>query len=194
MRIIREALNRYPFPVLDLTDRNIFIAALLFLYGLMKASASSLFEEALRRDMPAKLRLYYERHLDEEREHEKWLLRDLQESNIAVPKVNWRAAQITGMQYYLIKHVSPQAFLGYCAFMEYKPTPMDVVETLEEIHGKTIMRTVRFHAENDIRHGGELLTAIADMQNELDLKLIADNILWTGAMFTDAYNEIRGSV
>ena len=177
MHVLLSAIEEHPFPQYDFTKRESLTNNLLFIYGLIIAS-EPLLETAIQKTPYGELRSYYERHLEEEKGHATWLLFDLQSIDVDPPLVDWGAAQIAGMQYYLINHVSTQALLGYIAALECRPASMELVDELESIHGKQACRTLRYHAEHDLEHGKALLAFIDQLPNA-NLELIAKNAAWT---------------
>lgn len=172
---------------LDLADRRIFVANLRFVHALIRAS-EPLIEEVLKRDMPEALRAFYVYHLEEECGHADWLANDLAYLGARVPDVDWDAAQIAGMQYYLVRHAAPELLLGYMAALECRPMPLDVVQALEKTHGIPAVRTIRHHAEHDPNHGKELLAMIADSRHGAE---IAINAQRTAGMLAHSLERIR---
>ncbi len=170
-------------------NRKIFVEHLKFMYSLAFAS-ESLIETAAKETKNQALKKYYNAHLKEELGHVAWFLRDLKSANIKPDAVNWYAAQIAGMQYYLIKHVSPDALLGYMASLECRPTPIKLVNALEGIYGKKLLRTVRYHAEHDPKHGADLLRFVETTPN-LNQPLILENFKRTAQMIEEVFVEIR---
>lgn len=78
------------------------------------------------RAKPTGLATYLERHVDEERQHDDWLLEDLAELGVAredvwgrIPSPN--IAALVGSQYYWMRHYHPVALLGYIAVLEGRP-------------------------------------------------------------------------
>lgn len=156
---VSAAISAHPLPILELGSRAVFTENMLFMHALMVAS-EPLIEEAIRRPLDAALRSFYEEHLEEERDHASWLEDDLGSLGARPREVDWNAAQIAGTQYYLIRHVAPQALLGYMAALECRPMPLGVVEELEKVHGKNALRTLRYHATHDAEHAARLLGVI----------------------------------
>lgn len=145
----------------DLTDRRVFLRNLVLLHQVIVAS-EQLLEEARECATNSALCTYFAEHLDEEREHARWLAADLGSAGIdlsAEPRSR-TAVAMAGSQYYLLKHVSPACLLGYMLVLECAPMPMPAVIELERLHGAELLRTVRYHAEHDRRHGPELLDVI----------------------------------
>lgn len=170
-----------------MANPDIFIAHLQFNHGLMLAS-EPLLEAALKQDLTDELRYYYTQHLEEERGHAKWLENDLNSMGIDV-KLNYSAAQIAGTQYYLIKHASPIALLGYMAAFECRPQDLESLALLENKYGLEALKCTRYHAENDPHHSNDLL----DMITKINDPIIFKNCDWTAKMLNQAILfEIRG--
>ena len=144
-------------------------------------------EEAIKLSS-GRLRSYYVEHLEEERNHSAWILDDLKSAKVTPPSVDWEAAQIAGIQYYLIYHVSPQALLGYIAALECRPASMDFIERLEGRYGAALLRTARYHAEHDVDHGAAVLNFI-DSLPDANLELISENAARTALALQAALNE-----
>ena len=108
---------------------------------------------------------YLERHIEEERGHDEWLLEDLEALGVSRAEVRTRApadstARAVGAQYYWIRHDHPVALLGYVAVVEGRPPS---VAFLDEIVARTglpssAFRTLYRHAESDVGHGRDLET------------------------------------
>lgn len=103
------------------------------------------------------LQKYFLDHLEEEKDHAKWLAEDLE--GFAIP-LNGLAVAMAGAQFYLVKFVHPACLLGYMRALE-TPIPMPLLEELESAHGKKLLRTMRIHAELDPGHLEELNRQIA---------------------------------
>lgn len=99
------------------------------------------------------LKAFYRHHLEDEKDHAKWLREDLGDHPI---NLHFGAAQLAGMAYYMIRHVHPVALMGYMMALEGNPIDMRFVEAVEEAHGKQAARTLRHHAEEDPNHIEEL--------------------------------------
>jgi hypothetical protein len=171
-------ITRVQFAQPDLLDRETFIANLCFVYGLMVAS-EQLLREAVEHSKGA-LRAYCRDHLAEETGHEKWLAADLESAGVRVDRIvpSMEIAACAGAQYYLVRHVCPAALLGYMATLECMPMPIERVEKLEEVHGKTLCRTLRHHAIKDVDHGREVL-AMIDRASGREFSLIRQNAIQT---------------
>lgn len=182
-----HALNKHPRPFADLKNRRLLVGNLLFTHAVIVGS-ERLIEEALKEPMTDKLREYYTKHLEEEHEHAGWLHRDLSTAGFT-PSLDWDAAKLVGTQYYLIKHSSPFALLGYMAALECKPMPLKLVSTLEKTHGKNLLRTLRYHAEHDVQHSSDLIDFIESVP-EPTFSLVVSNIEQSSLMLNKAFNRI----
>jgi hypothetical protein len=106
---------------------------------------------------------YLAKHVEEERDHDVWLLEDLEIMGVErvavlahVPSAT--IASFVGSQYYWSLHYHPVALLGYFAFMEgFPPSP----ELIAELKARTgypaeAFRTLEEHGELDVGHRSEL--------------------------------------
>jgi hypothetical protein len=191
--MIREVLKEIPLPEFYLDDRNAWVENLKFMHAVMVAS-EPLLETALdQKPLPETVRNYYADHLEEERSHADWLVEDLASIDVKPALIDWRAARIVGAQYYLIHHVSPVALLGYIAVLECRPAPMAQIEQLEALHGKALLRTMRYHAEHDIEHGKALLDLIDTIDDD-SRRLIVANVIHTAAWLARALEDTHGAI
>lgn len=173
-----------------LDTKEQLIEGLSLTYAITVAS-EPLIETALEESMPIELKDFYEKHLKDERRHVQWVLADLKALDAVPYIVDWRIAPIVGMQYYLIKHVAPECLLGYMAYLEGSPTPIEEIERLETIHGKAPIRTIRYHAEHDVAHSKDILQIIDSLGDKIDQELVADTMQHTAGMFDRAFVAIR---
>jgi Iron-containing redox enzyme len=134
---------------------------------LMETGAERAREMADEDAVAAGVAAYLERHSDEERDHDEWLLDDLELLGIDRASVLGRlpsatVASLVGCQYYWALHYHPLGLLGYISLMEgYPPTP-DLVEDLIVRTGypRAAFRTFAEHGELDPHHREELDEAI----------------------------------
>jgi hypothetical protein len=130
-------------------------------------ATEGLFEDAISRSTGS-LADHFRHHLEEERGHAEWLAEDLDGFTMPLDSL---AVAMAGSQYYLIRHVHPALLMGYTLALEC-PMPMEVVEELEAIHGKRLLRTLRHHAQEDGRHRQETLVEVAkqpaDIQHAIE--------------------------
>lgn len=172
---------------LDLTNRAVLIANLCFVHQFISAS-ERLVDEAAQ-EATGELRDYYLEHAEEERGHAAWLAADLLTAGADVMKIpkSRTAVAMAGGQYYLMKHVSPAALLGYMAVLEGNPMPMEMIEHLEALHGVDLLRTVRYHAEHDIDHGAYL----AQMIDKTKDGIIMESAVQTALYLNEFQRELR---
>lgn len=107
--------------------------------------------------------IYLAKHLEEERDHDTWLLEDLELMGVDRSKVLGRVpsatiASLVGCQYYWALHYHPVALLGYFAFMEGYPPTTTLIEDLIVRTGfpRKAFRTLVEHGELDTHHRDEL--------------------------------------
>ncbi len=171
---------RAEYPLMDMSCKRNFVNNLICIAQTIVAS-----EELLRcaiselsnmgGDFNKKLLEYYKGHLDEETGHHAWILDDLDGIEM---DLNWRAAELAGVQYYLIKHVHPAALLGYMAVLEGDPYPLSLVDELELLHGNKLCRTLRYHAEHDLDHREDVFKMIDELPEHLE-NIVRENAITT---------------
>ena len=110
---------------------------------------------------------YLAKHVDEERDHDEWLLDDLEAIGVDRSAVWARppsptVASAVGAQYYWILHYHPVALLGWIGLLEgYPPTPRMIDRLMARTgYGPDAFRTLTLHAELDPGHGDELFAAL----------------------------------
>jgi Iron-containing redox enzyme len=110
---------------------------------------------------------YLEVHSEEERDHDEWLLDDLELIGVDRATVLARLpsptiAALVGSQYYWALHYHPVAVLGYISLMEGFPPPAELIEDLIARTGypREAFRTYAAHGELDPHHREELDEAI----------------------------------
>lgn len=141
-----------------------FVQYLQAQYGIVCASVPLMQTAvvALRRQSDALAPIlvpYFERHIAEETDHDRWLLEDLARlgappRSVAINSV----ASMVGAQYYFIHHVHPVVLLGYIFALENFPPPRAAIETAMAQHhlDPVACRTVLFHATEDPMHARDL--------------------------------------
>lgn len=105
------------------------------------------------------LEKYLSEHIEEERNHDEWILDDLESAGFDRATVTERVppasvASLVGAQYYWIRHCHPVALLGYIAVLEGSPPSTEHVDHLQKESGlpASIFRTYRLHGELDPNH------------------------------------------
>lgn len=141
-------------------------------HGVVRASVplmQAALEEADRLDDPPAHRLarYLRHHIDEELDHDEWLLEDLESLGVRRGTVLDRpppalVASLVGAQYYWIRHCHPIALLGYMAVLEGNPPSPEHIELLIQRTGlpRRAFRTLLEHAELDPGHGDEIFSML----------------------------------
>jgi len=124
---------------------------------LMEAASST----SLRLDDPvaASLPGYFQKHAQEEINHDEWLLRDLEVMGFARDDETSRLphpviSEMVGAQYYWIFHSHPVALLGFFAVLEGNPPQNEDLSAVQARTGlpSEAFRMLRDHAEIDDRH------------------------------------------
>jgi hypothetical protein len=110
---------------------------------------------------------YLGEHIDEERDHDEWLLDDLE--TIGVDRAATLArppsptvASAVGAQYYWILHYHPVALLAWIGVLEGYPPSTALIDELAARtgYGPEAFRTLAAHAELDVGHGDELFETL----------------------------------
>jgi hypothetical protein len=115
----------------------------------------------------AELADYLGEHIEEERDHDEWLLDDLETIGIGRDATLSRppaptVASAVGAQYYWVLHYHPVALLGWIGLLEgYPPTQDQIDELMARTgHEAEAFRTLAAHAELDVHHGDELFDTL----------------------------------
>lgn len=135
--------------------------------ALMEAALAGARRRAGTDPVAAGVATYLIRHIEEERDHDEWLLEDLGvlgvDRSIVLARVpSPTVASLVGSQYYWALHYHPVSLLGYFAFMEgYPPAP----GLIDELVARTgfppeAFRTMAKHGELDGDHRKDLDEAI----------------------------------
>jgi hypothetical protein len=115
----------------------------------------------------AGLERYLGEHIEEERDHDEWLLGDreslgAERATVLARPPSPTVAAAVGAQYYWILHYHPVALLGWIGLLEgYPPSPQMLDELVGRTgYGRDAFRTLTAHAELDPEHGDELFDAL----------------------------------
>ena len=135
------------------------------------------------------LREYLPAHIEEERDHDEWVLEDLETIGVDRATVLERTpsatvASMVGAQYYWIEHYHPVALLGYISVLEGSPPAADAVAELTTRTGyeAPAFRTLLEHADLDPHHADELYKTI----DRLPLTREQSSVIGLSAMHTVA--------
>jgi hypothetical protein len=154
--------------------RELYPEYLITSHGIVRASVPLM--ETARRVVASEwlsdgttepLTTYLDEHIPEERDHDEWLLADLEVLGVDRASVVRRqpsasVAALVGSQYYWIHHHHPIALLGYICLLEgYPPVADDVERLIDRTRlDRAAFRTLLHHAELDPGHGEELFATI----------------------------------
>lgn len=191
---ISEILDRSA--KIDLLDKEMLTLNLVFMHQVICATEDlmkcvineyrddSIFEEDFN--------IYMQCHLSEELQHDKWLADDLKNNGIDIKSypLMRKAVEMAGTQYYLIKHVNPAAILGYMAVLEGFPIGLDAIEQMEEKHGKSLLKTLRYHAEHDLEHREEVFEMIDEAPEHLH-EIIMQSAVQTAVYIVEVTHQWR---
>ena len=152
---------------------------------LMAAAATQ--AETMHDALARRLTGYLRDHIVEERDHDEWLLEDMESIGMERARVLARppppaVAALVGAQYYWTLHHHPIALLGYMAVLEGHPPSPQQIDLLMERTGLSpqAFRTLTEHARIDPGHGEEIFT----MLDGLSLTAGLTEVLGMSAMHT----------
>ncbi len=110
----------------------------------------------------ARLAVYLTAHIPEERNHDQWLLDDLETLGVPRSEVLQRVpppsvAALVGSQYYWVLHHHPVALLGYIAVLEgYPPSAAELEHVITRTGlPRAAFRTLLEHSDLDQAHRDE---------------------------------------
>jgi heme oxygenase-like protein len=110
---------------------------------------------------------YLAQHIEEERDHDEWLLGDLESIGVDRSAILPRPpsptiANAVGAQYYWVLHYHPVALLGWIGLLEGYPPVTSMIEQLRVRTGfpPEAFHTLAAHSELDVRHGDELFELV----------------------------------
>jgi Iron-containing redox enzyme len=144
---------------------------------------------------------YLEEHIPEERDHDEWLLEDLEvlgknRSSVLARPPSPTTAAVVGAQYYWIRHYHPVALLGYIALLEgYPPSTKLLNELIERTgHGRAAFRTLLAHAELDPGHRDELDSVLDRLPVTPEQSTVMGlSAIYSAQMLARAIDELRAS-
>jgi pyrroloquinoline quinone (PQQ) biosynthesis protein C len=167
---------------------RVFPSFLLELYSvvrcsvpLMAAACQRATELAETDRLSARTAAYLKQHIEEECNHDEWLLNDLVAGGMDRSTVLSRApsagvARLVGAQYCWIRHAHPAALFGYLAVIEGNPPLAGHLDEIQLLTGypPETFRCLHLHAADDIEHLRELRATITELPlSETDAALIA---------------------
>jgi hypothetical protein len=130
---------------------------------------------------------YLAQHVEEERDHDEWVIEDLETVGLSREDVLGRipagnVASLVGAQYYWIQHHHPVALLGYIRLLEGGPPSQSHIDNLQRRSGlpAAMFRTYRLHGQLDPNHLGDLNLCL----DSLPLSELHSHLLWVSATHT----------
>jgi len=172
---------------------QLVISQLVLLHQIVRASGP-LMEMGLREcerrhqdNVCRTLAAYLVRHIEEERDHDEWILQDLESVGVARSLTlsalpSSYVAALVGAQYYWILHYHPVALVGYMTVIESNAPTMELIERLKRETGlpDTAFRSHRVHAQLDPHHQAELFQLV----DALALSVSQEQLISSSAMHT----------
>jgi hypothetical protein len=169
---------------------------------LMETARDGAVAEAGADPVCARLAPYLAEHIEEELDHDEWLLDDLEvvgrprAAVLARPPVPTVAA-LVGAQYYWVLHYHPVALLGYIGLLEGFPPSTALIDELRLRTGypADAFRTMVAHAELDPRHGDELFELVDSLTLTREQTAVMGlSAMHTVQMYTQALEELLAEV
>lgn len=154
---------------------------------LLELARDQALQRAAEDPIAAKLASYLAQHVDEERGHDEWLLKDLAALGVTAADVEAElpsphVAGMVGAQHYWALHTHPVAILGYIAVLEGEPPEESFFLDAARRSGlpEAAFSTLRYHARVDREHWQDLLDLLDELPLEpQQLSLIGLSILHT---------------
>lgn len=140
---------------------------------------------------------YYKKHIQEEMNHDEWILDDLELVGISrqeslLRKPSQAVAELVGSQYYWIHHWHPICLLGYISLLEGNPPKKHVIDELQSITGypEAAFRTLIKHSDLDPHHRDDLDNMLGTLRlTSKHEQWITSNALYTANKLKDISNE-----
>jgi hypothetical protein len=198
---LRRKIGLVLTPLVDVSERlathprlpELYPEYLRTSHGIIRASVP-LMQEARERALTlsgdpvaAPLADYLEHHVEEELDHDEWLLGDLELLGVDRAAVLARppspgVAGLVGAQYYWVLHYHPVALLGYIAVLEGYPPSLELIDGMERRTGydRRAFRTLIAHSELDPGHSDELF----ELVDRLPLKREQAGVIGLSAITT----------
>jgi hypothetical protein len=149
----------------------------------------------------AALARYLRTHIDEERDHDEWLVEDMAVLGIERAWILARppsptVAALVGAQYYWIHHFHPVGLMGYIAVLEGYPPSPELLDEMAELsgHPREAFRTLAAHAELDPGHKEELELALDALPlTRAQSEVVGLSAICTVRALARAFDEVAGS-
>ena len=145
---------------------------------------------------------YFERHIEEERGHDDWVLDDLELMGVDREDVLRRipgptAARVVGAQYYWILHYHPVALFGYFAVKEGFPPQPALIDGLIERTGypRAAFHSFAAHGELDPGHIQELHEALDSLPLTREHETVVGlSAIATSELMAESVAEVIGEL
>jgi len=185
------------YPELILTEHTIVRASV----PLMRVAREQALRCAHAEIACRQLVSWLEKHLEEEAEHDEWLLQDLGHLGVSREAAlrrlpSPRVAQLVGSQYYWIQHVHPLALLGYIAVLEGEPIRREDLELAIVRTGlpRQAFRTFFEHSDLDGKHCQDIERLLDELPLSSEHQtLISVSALLTAHWLSSVFRELLGS-
>jgi hypothetical protein len=177
IQLARLVFPRGPTTRRKSESRKFFLDYLFVLHSVIRSSVPLMQvaeRQCLQLEEPrfrSVLANYYHEHIEEERDHDRWLLEDL--TSIGVPsavvmarKPAQAVAELVGSQYYWVYHFHPVCLLGYITVLECFPPEAEDLRQMKRETGfpKAAFRTLAEHSSLDQHHSAELYQLIDSLR------------------------------
>lgn len=113
---------------------------------------------------------YFSSHIEEEKDHDVWLLEDMEVLGIQRDRVTEQIPPaavviLIGTQYYYINHAHPITLIGYLAVVEGNPPRTEILDQIASSTAipKKALRAFYKHAEIDIHHRDGIWQLLDDL-------------------------------
>lgn len=165
LEIFRPYLSAAASHLSRISDTSLLAEYNVRLHQVVRASIPIMAdaESMIRRTAPNHIECvasYLKNHCIEEHGHDLWIEHDLVEiksdkSLDLLPSIS--AARLVGEAYYIIRHHSPLAILGYIAAIECNPPGKAFVDRLARISDGRGVGAIAEHSVVDVQHSQELI-------------------------------------
>lgn len=151
-------------------------------------------------DRSDRLAAYLDKHIEEERHHDEWLLNDLtaigySRETVLTDRPSKFIASLVGSQYYWIRHHAPVSILGYIAVLECHPTSVAELRRIAQNArvSENALSTLIHHAHVDRGHRSELFQALLSFGLSKDEETMIRSVaLEAVGMLRDIFDESSG--
>jgi pyrroloquinoline quinone (PQQ) biosynthesis protein C len=144
-----------------------FYLNLVYIYHTIVASENLLVLAAAHTESESLMDYFFD-HLEEERDHAKWLREDLLSVGVDPTTIpaSHHIREMVGNIYYLIYHKDAAALLGYMRMLESWRMPPGHLDELKKVYPEKLLRTLIYHQENDPKHLEDILKIISTLTPE----------------------------